>query len=110
MLGAIDRIFQSDHSAPAGGRSVGQGAYLSTALAIRIVVREVGQAVVVVVVAAVVVVVGTFALSFAVVLASKATPAHRTGVARVTHAWRPRWRQVRGGFYAAGARKAPGSK
>ena len=59
MLGAIDRIFQSDHSAPAGGRSVGQGAYLSTALAIRIVVREVGQAVVVVVVAAVVVVVGT---------------------------------------------------
>ena len=26
-----DRIFQSDHSAPAGGRSVGHGAYLSTA-------------------------------------------------------------------------------
>ena len=38
---------------------MGQGAYLSTALAIRIVVREVGQAVVVVVVAAEVVVVGT---------------------------------------------------
>ena len=35
---------------------MGQGAYLSTALAIRIVVREVGQAVVVVVVAAEVVV------------------------------------------------------
>ena len=51
-------VFQSDHSAPAGGRSVGQGAYLSTALAIRIV-REVGQAVVGVVVAAEVVVVGT---------------------------------------------------
>ena len=39
-------ILQSDHSAPVGGRSVGQGAYLSTALAIRIVVQEVGQAVV----------------------------------------------------------------
>ena len=38
---------------------MGQGAYLSTALAIRIVVREVGQAVVGVVVAAEVVVVGT---------------------------------------------------
>ena len=38
---------------------MGQGAYLSTALAIRIVVREVGQVVVVVVVAAVVAVVGT---------------------------------------------------
>ena len=38
---------------------MGQGAYLSTVLAIRIVVREVGQAVVAVVVAAEVVVVGT---------------------------------------------------
>ena len=38
---------------------MGQGAYLSTALAIRIVVREVGQAVIVVVVAAEVVVVST---------------------------------------------------
>ena len=41
---------------PAGGRSVGQGAYLSTGLAIRIVAREVGH--VIVVVAAVVIVVG----------------------------------------------------